>query len=174
MPGPIALRSQTIRSLNPLNEDVNMRCMILGIGAALMMVSGAAAQTPSDPRGALFVERGCARCHAISALGVKAKSEVAPDLTFAYMYIVNRHGVTLDAFFSNPGAVMHVMLAPPLNWTVAGRDSIAKVLEAIYNEHKAEYKPPGPLAMGMTSVPIGQQFPQSTRHDPRCPLPSLA
>ena len=123
-----------------------MRRMILGIGTLVIMAGGAAAQSPpaapQDPRGAIFVERGCNRCHGVAALGVKAKSEVAPDLTFAYMDVVSRHGVTLDAFFNNPGAVMHVMLAPHLNWTVAGRDSIAKVLEATYNEHKADYKPP--------------------------------
>lgn len=123
-----------------------MRRMILGIGAALMMASGAAAQSPpigpQDPRGALFVERGCSRCHGIWALGVKSKADIAPDLTFARMDVVNRFGVPLDTFFNNPAAVMHVMLAPHVNWTVAGRDSIAQLLEATYNEHKAQYKPP--------------------------------
>ena len=46
-----------------------MRRMALGIGAALMAVSGAWAQKPTiaqqDPRAAIFVQRGCNACHGI-------------------------------------------------------------------------------------------------------------
>lgn len=123
-----------------------MRRTAIGIGAALMITGGAAAQSPptvpQDPRAVLFVERGCNRCHGIWALGVKSKSDIAPDLTFAYVDVVERFGITLEAFFNNPGAVMRVMLAPHFNWPVADRDSIAWALEAIYIEHEAEYQPP--------------------------------
>lgn len=118
----------------------------LGIGVALITAGGAAAQSPPigppDPRAVFFVERGCNRCHGIWALGVKSKSDIAPDLTFAYEDVVNRFGIPLEIFFNNPGAVMHVMLAPHFNWPVADRDSIAWVLEAIFREHQAQYRPP--------------------------------
>ena len=123
-----------------------MRSTALGIGVALMTAHGAAAQSPPigppDPRAVFFVERGCNRCHSIWALGVKSKADIAPDLTFAYADVVERFGVTLEVFFDDPGAVMHVMLAPHFNWPVADRDSVARVLHAIYNEHLTEYKPP--------------------------------
>jgi hypothetical protein len=125
---------------------VKLRRGALDVGAALLVAGGALAQSPpiasQDARAVVFVGRGCNRCHGIWALGVKSKSDIAPDLTFAYADVVNRFGIPLEAFFNNPGAVMHVMLAPHFNWPVADRDSIASVLEAIFKEHEAQYQPP--------------------------------
>jgi hypothetical protein len=119
-----------------------MKRMVLAIGAALAIASGAAAQKPTigqpDPRGTIFVQRGCNACHGIWALGVKPKSDAAPDLTFAYVDVVNRYGMSLEAFLFNPTGVMRLMLASHLHLTAADRDSIAHVLEAIYKQHRAE------------------------------------
>ena len=119
-----------------------MRGIGLGIGAALVIGSGAVAQSPTigvkDPRAAIFVERGCNACHGIWALGVKAKSDVGPDLTFAYVDVVNRFGVSLEAFLHKPSGLMRLMMASHLHLSAADRDSIAHVLEALYKQHRAE------------------------------------
>lgn len=47
--------------------------------------SGINASAEPDPRAVVFVQRGCSEGHAIAALGVKAATDVGPDLTFAYM-----------------------------------------------------------------------------------------
>lgn len=134
-----------------------MRRMILGIGAALLIGSGAVAQTPTigvkDPRGAIFVERGCNACHAIWSLGVKAKSDVGPDLTFAYVDVVNRYGMSLDAFLHNPTGMMRLVLASHLHLTAADRDSISHVLEAMYKEHRQELKGEIPQILPDTITP---------------------
>lgn len=134
-----------------------MRRMAWGIGAALLIGSGAVAQSPGgeslDPRGKIFVERGCNACHAIWALGVKAKSDVAPDLTFAYVDVVNRFGMSLEAFLHNPSGVMRLMLASHLHLTLADRDSISHVLEAVYKQHRAELKREIPQLVPDTITP---------------------
>ena len=120
-----------------------MRRMALGLGVALLIGSVGMAQSPTpqaqqDPRGAIFAQRGCTACHGVWALGVKAKSDVAPDLTFAYVDVVNRYGMSLEAFLYNPSGVMRLMLASHLHLSVADRDSIAHVLEAVYKQHRAQ------------------------------------
>jgi hypothetical protein len=122
-----------------------MRCLALGIGAALVIGIGARAQSPSgaapreDPRAAIFVQRECNVCHGIWALGLTAKSDVAPDLTFAYVDVVNRYGMSLQAFLQDPTGVMRLVLqASHLRLSIADRDSIAHVLEGIYKEHRAQ------------------------------------
>ena len=109
-------------------------------------------QHEPDPRGAIFVRRGCSECHGVWALGVKAKSDVAPDLTFAYVDVVNRYGLDLDAFLYNPSGVMRLMLASHLHLSAADRDSIAHVLKDIYRQHRAEIKGEIPPIVG-ESVP---------------------
>ncbi|HUL01767.1 MAG TPA: hypothetical protein VLV16_00905 [Gemmatimonadales bacterium] len=92
----------------------------------------------ADPRGAIFLTQGCTQCHSVWALGLKAKSDVGPDLTFAYVDVVNRYGVDLQSFLYNPEGVMRLMLASHLNLSAASRDSIAHVLEGIYKQHRAD------------------------------------
>jgi len=121
-----------------------MRRMALGLGVILLTGGAgmAQSQTPGapqvDPRAAIFVQRGCNACHGVWALGVKAKSDVAPDLTFAYVDVVNRYGMSLEAFLHDPSGVMRLMLASHLHLSVADRDSIAHVLAATYKEHRAQ------------------------------------
>jgi hypothetical protein len=94
--------------------------------------------SPSDPRAAIFVRRGCEECHAIAALGVKANRDVGPDLTFASQDVVTRYGVSLRSFFRSPPGIMGVVLASHIHLTQTDRDSMCQVLEAVYHEHLAE------------------------------------
>jgi hypothetical protein len=136
------LPSVTSCRARAFNGDATMKRTALGIGAALAFASGAAAQSPTigqpDPRAAIFVQRGCNACHGVWALGVKPKSDAAPDLTFAYVDVVNRYGMSLEAFLYDPRGVMRLMLASHLHLTAADRDSIAHVLKAIYLQHRTQ------------------------------------
>lgn len=91
-----------------------------------------------DPRAVIFIQRGCHACHGIAALGVRAKSDVGPDLTFAYADVQVRYGTNLEAFLYSPTGVMEMVTGghPVLN--VVDRDSIATILRALYLEHRAE------------------------------------
>jgi hypothetical protein len=91
-----------------------------------------------DPRAAIFIRRGCAECHAIAALGVKAATDVGPDLTFAYADVVNRYGLTLPLFLDNPRGLMGLVLASHVHLTQSDRDSISHTLEALYNDRLAD------------------------------------
>ena len=93
---------------------------------------------PAPQYAALFVRLGCNDCHAVSALGVRAVNDVAPDLTFAYVDVVTRYGVNLEAFLANPTGVMRLMLVAHLNVTQAERDSIVHVLRALHQERRAD------------------------------------
>lgn len=115
---------------------------VLTLAGVLMLGSssfptGVAAQTP-DPRAGIFVRRGCTECHAISAFRLKAAKDVGPDLTFAYGDVVNRYGVSLEAFLYEPTGLMRLMLASHLRLSTVDRDSMIHVLKALYEEHRAE------------------------------------
>jgi hypothetical protein len=113
-----------------------MKALALVVGLVFLPAVGLA-QHP-DPRGAIFVSLGCTDCHAVWALGVKAKSDVGPDLTFAYVDVGNRYGVDLRTFLSDPSGVMRLVLTSHLKVNGAARDSVADILEAIYKAHRAE------------------------------------
>lgn len=119
-----------------------MKRMALGISAALVIGCGAVAQSQTigqrDPRAVIFVQRGCNACHGIWGLGMKAKADVGPDLTFAYVDVRNRYGLSLEAFLFNPTGVMRLMLASHLHLSAVDRDSIAHVLEGLFKEHRAQ------------------------------------
>lgn len=104
--------------------------------AACALAPGAGAQT--DPRGRIFVARGCSECHAVSALGVPASSDVGPDLTYAYGDVRRRHGLSLESFLTDPTGVMRMMLASHLRLTVADRDSIVHVLRQVFEARCAD------------------------------------
>ncbi|HUL01766.1 MAG TPA: hypothetical protein VLV16_00900 [Gemmatimonadales bacterium] len=107
-------------------------------GLALVPLGAARAQR-HDPRGAIFVEQGCTKCHAVRALGLKAESDdVGPDLTFAYVDVVDRYGVHLREFLADPSGVMRFVLTTHLKLNGLTRDSVADVLEAIYKQHQAD------------------------------------
>lgn len=105
--------------------------------AALAMIAGrVGAQT--DPRAQIFIERGCRDCHAVSALKVKALTDVGPDLTYAYGDVLRRYGLNLEAFMANPTGVMRLMVASHLRLSAADRDSIVILLRGLYEERRAD------------------------------------
>ncbi len=107
---------------------------VLALGAA----SGRALAQAHDPRAEIFVRRGCTECHAITAFHVKATHDVGPDLTLAYGDVVNRYGVSLEAFLYEPRGLMRMMLASHLRLTSVDRDSMILILRALYKVRRAE------------------------------------
>ncbi|HYL56050.1 MAG TPA: hypothetical protein VEU73_10805 [Gemmatimonadales bacterium] len=108
-----------------------------------------------DPRAAIFVERGCPECHAIAALGIKAATDVGPDLTFAYADVLNRYGVSLRSFFDNTPGLMGWVLASHVHLTQADRDSITRILHEVYQKNLAA------MDREMPSFPPGRSRPPS-------------
>lgn len=94
--------------------------------------------TTPDPRGTIFVERGCTACHAVWGLHLKSRSDVGPDLTFAVVDVRNRFGVQLEEFLRQPQGIMQMMLAAHLRLSAADRDSIGRVLRRTAWEHRAQ------------------------------------
>jgi len=108
----------------------------------LLVVGSVAARTarpgPRDPRAAIFRQRGCSECHAISALQVRASKDVGPDLTYAYGDVVIRYGVDLEAFLDHPSGVMRLMVESHLHLSAVDRDSILQILKGLYLERRAD------------------------------------
>ena len=100
------------------------------------MQGGAAAPAtpPSDPRAALFVQKGCPQCHTISALGVKSPAEIGPDLTFAYSDVQNRFNMKLEEFLKNPTGTMQVVLSSQIKLSPEERDSVIHILKQLHEE----------------------------------------
>ena len=115
------------------------------------------AEASHDPRAAIFVRRGCGECHAIAGLGVRAASDVGPDLTFAYADVVNRYGTTLEQFMDDPRGIMRMVLASHVGLSAADRDSITHVLHQLYNQHRAR------MDERIPSMPPGGSSPHGTR-----------
>jgi mono/diheme cytochrome c family protein len=88
----------------------------------------------TDPRGEIFVVKGCPQCHSISALGVKSPAEIGPDLTLAYEDVQTRFGMKLEDFLANPTGTMQVVLSAQITLSPAERDSIHDILEDIHHE----------------------------------------
>jgi hypothetical protein len=99
---------------------------------------GVVVTTPasSDPRAALFLEKGCPQCHSISALGVKSATEVGPDLTLAYSEVKNRFNVSLEEFLPHPTGTMQVVLSQMITLSPAERDSIIRILRRLHEERE--------------------------------------
>jgi hypothetical protein len=117
------------------------RIWLAGATGVLAMATVAARVNragPRDPRAAIFLQRGCSECHAISALQVRASKDVGPDLTYAYGDVVIRYGVDLEAFLDHPTGVMRLMLASHLHLSAVDRDSILHVLKGLYLERRAD------------------------------------
>jgi hypothetical protein len=68
--------------------------------------------------------------------------DVGPDLTFAYGDVVNRYGMTLEAFLANPTGVMRLMLGAHLGMTTADRDSVVAILKRLHVQQRADAGPP--------------------------------
>ena len=89
---------------------------------------------PSDPRAAIFVQKGCPQCHSISALGVKSPAELGPDLTFAYTDVQSRFNMKLDEFLKNPTGTMQVVLSSQIKLSPAERDSVIHILTELHED----------------------------------------
>jgi hypothetical protein len=114
-----------------------------GKGAGSAPASGGAAATTTaaaptgDPRGALFVQKGCPQCHSISAFGIKSQNDVGPDLSGAYEDVQHRFGVKLEEFLPNPTGTMQMVLSQMIHLTPVERDSVIHVLKRLHDEHDA-------------------------------------
>jgi cytochrome c551/c552 len=92
------------------------------------------APASSDPRAAIFIEKGCPQCHSISALGVKSPAEVGPDLTIAYTDVRSRFNMELKDFLQNPTGTMQIVLSSQIKLSPTERDSIVEILEDLHEE----------------------------------------
>lgn len=99
-------------------------------------VSGVPAS--SDPRAAIFLEKGCPQCHSISALGVKSPAEIGPDLTIAYTDVKSRFSMELEEFLKNPTGTMQMVLSSQIKLSPAERDSIIEILKDLHEEAEEE------------------------------------
>ena len=91
--------------------------------------------TTSDPRGQIFLNKGCPHCHSISTFGVKSPTEVGPDLANAYADVQTRFGVKLNEFLNAPTGTMQMVLGSMIKLTPAERDSIIHILSELHEEH---------------------------------------
>jgi cytochrome c551/c552 len=89
-----------------------------------------------DPRAALFLQKGCPKCHSISALGVKAATEVGPDLTFAYSDVKSRFNQPLEQFLQNPTGTMQIVLSQMITLSPEERDSVIHILKRLHDERE--------------------------------------
>jgi len=94
----------------------------------------APATPPTDPRAALFVQKGCPQCHSISALGVKSPAELGPDLTNAYTDVQSRFNMNLEEFLKNPTGTMQVVLSSQIKLSPEERDSVIHILKQLHEE----------------------------------------
>jgi cytochrome c551/c552 len=92
----------------------------------------------TDPRAAIFVEKGCPQCHTISALGIKSPAEIGPDLTIAYTDVKSRFNMELEEFLKNPTGTMQMVLSSQIKLSPAERDSIIEILKDLHEESEDE------------------------------------
>ena len=108
-----------------------------GAGMPMAGMHGDAAtpvSPPTDPRAALFVQKGCPQCHSISALGVKSPAEVGPDLTYAYSDVQSRFNMKLEEFLESPTGTMQVVLSSLIKLSPEERDSVLHILKQLHEE----------------------------------------
>lgn len=98
--------------------------------------AGGLADVPasSDPRAAIFLDKGCPQCHSISAFGVKSPAEIGPDLTMAYQDVQTRFNMPLEEFLNNPTGTMQVVLSGQIQLSTAERDSIIHILKELHED----------------------------------------
>jgi hypothetical protein len=114
-----------------------MRMLLLVAAALAAQPLGAQTVVPPNPRAHLFVARGCSECHAIELLKVKAKVDVGPDLSTAYVDVPTRYGVTLERFFDEPLGIMRVILVGQVKLRRMDSDSLVRLFRELYDEHLA-------------------------------------
>jgi hypothetical protein len=111
--------------------------LILSLALAAHPLAAQTDTAPVNPRARLFVARGCSECHAIEQLKVKAKTDVGPDLSAAYVDVVTRYGVILQRFFDEPQGIMRIVLADHIQLRPADSDSLVRLFRDLYNEQLA-------------------------------------
>lgn len=92
--------------------------------------------TTSDPRGEIFLHKGCPQCHSISTFGIKSPTDVGPDLANAYADVQTRFGVKLNEFLNAPTGTMQMVLGSMIKLTPPERDSIIHILSELHEEHE--------------------------------------
>lgn len=113
--------------------------LILATAVALGVKVLAAQQdsAQANPRARLLIDRGCSECHAMSALKMKGKADVGPDLSSAYAQVPFRYGMPLERFFDQPAGVMRIVLGGRTSLRPAERDSLVALFRDVYNEQLA-------------------------------------
>ena len=108
--------------------------------ALLILVLAAATSVLSaqeNPRARLFVQLGCPDCHSLVALKLKAKADVGPDLSAAYVDVPFRYGIPFERFFDQPPAVMQVVLGTRAPLRRRERDSLIALFRGLYLDQLA-------------------------------------
>ena len=90
----------------------------------------------SDPRAAIFLNKGCPQCHSISAFGIKSPAEIGPDLTLAYEDVQTRFSMKLEEFLHNPTGTMQMVLSSQIQLSSEERDSIIHILKGLHEERE--------------------------------------
>jgi len=126
-----------------LNTRMSLGAVVLAV-TALGAMWVPAVEGQQDPRARLFVERGCSECHAVAGLGLKAKADVAPDLTYAYGDVLYRYGLTLERFLDEPvGAMRLVFGGGHVRLSRVDSDSVVHILRGLYRQGLAKRELPG-------------------------------
>lgn len=134
--------------------------------AAAAAVCTAPLAAQEDPRARLFQERGCSECHAVSALRIAGKTDVGPDLSYAYAEVPQRYGLTLEHFLNEPSGVMRLVLGGHIQLTRAERAALVDLFSDLYAQHLARLDS---LRRGLRPVPTTiRRAPWSRSSAPRC------
>ncbi len=95
----------------------------------------AAAAKAGDPRGQVFIDKGCVQCHKVSKLGVPG-AEIGPDLSLAASDVRARFGTDVESFLKNPTGTMQIVLSQQIKLSEEERESIAKLLVSLEKAEK--------------------------------------
>ena len=114
-----------------------MKTLWLAAAAALWTTPLVGQGNQQDARALLFQDRGCSECHAIAALRIAAKTDVGPDLTYAYAEVPYRYGLTLEHFFNEPSGVMRIVLGGHIQLSRAERAALVALFRDLYAQHLA-------------------------------------
>lgn len=111
-----------------------------GDDTSVVVQPGAAHETPAstDPRAAIFVQKGCPQCHSISAFGIKSPAELGPDLTMAAEDVKTRFNMPLEEFLHNPTGTMQIVLSSQIQLSTEERDSIIRILKELHEASETE------------------------------------
>jgi mono/diheme cytochrome c family protein len=94
-------------------------------GQAVTVASPAA--RAGDPRGQVFIDKGCVQCHKVTKLGVPG-GEIGPDLSVAATDVKSRFGTDVESFLKNPTGTMQIVLSQQIKLTEEEREDIAEIL----------------------------------------------